>query len=275
MKGKKLPLLTEATRDLDDAPEGGFRQSARAFDHDLPPVNITVTAAPNYTAPVPPPPRRVAEEDLVPMKRSWFATIDTEAVFKTIIGLACTAAVIAVLVVLFGSHSDTVQVRAIHWERTRAVEVLREHQEEDWDDEIPAEGYNKRNCERRDHGSESCNCRRDSNGRETCDSCTVYDDWCQYTIRAWDRTWEATLNGWSHNERWPQVDQRAIDRAGADAHRIADEATYAVQFEGSGRSWRREYGVGEFQAFELGDRYLVTWSHAGEFRLGRRLPRRE
>lgn len=272
-----LEPLETATSDLNEpAPGASFRQAARPFDHNLPPIPITVTAGGATPTRVEVKPKnRVDEEDLLPMKPRWFANVDPEAVFKWIVGVGAVVLGIVGLIALFSSRRDTVQVRAIHWERTRAIEVLREHQEEDWEDDIPAEGYNKRNCESRDHGSESCNCRRDSNGRETCDSCTVYDNWCQYTIRAWDRTWEARLDGWSHTERWPTVDQRVIDRAGADATRVVNESEYAVQFEGSSRMWRRKYDLETFQRFEIGDRYQVTWSHAGEFRLGRRVARPE
>ena len=334
---RRMVTLLDATRDLDVPTEtvdrGPMRSSARPFDHNLPPMTITVAGADQEPRHAPVqvlsrPLETFEDNNNAHVFRSRWSDVDSEFVFKAIMVVGAVLLALGGLYALFTPNTATVSVRAIHWERMRALEVYRVHPGEGWRDDAPSTAYDFVGCESRHKEDvdchphdcrcrdtvESCNCRpgrsydcrchqecsnsttSNRNGsatvsrscdnvcdtctepevcdrcpRHTCDtcydSCPVYEDWCRYHYRTWDRTWEGRLDGWSHEARWPEVPEGAVAGIAGDPSHVVAEAEYAVRFEdtSSPRSWRRTYPYERFQRFELGDLYRVEWTRAGGF----------
>ena len=59
----------------------------------------------------------------------------------------------------------------------------------------------------------------------------VYKDWCNYTVREWEKVDTAKLTGNDHNPKWPDLNLRRDQREGTQ------KETYKVEF----RTEKKDY----------------------------------
>lgn len=143
-KAPKAESLEEALSDIHvkSPVEGGYR-------------------APSYMAP----PRRPDPiEDDEPAAPSWFSTIDTELVFKLVLGVGSAVLFVWLMVWLFTPNTTVTNVDSMTWNRERILQERHNYAGEGWRTQAPSGVYSWDHCETRQNGTENChphdcNCR--------------------------------------------------------------------------------------------------------------------
>jgi len=219
--------------------EGAARASGKVMgahrDKPAPPINCPSCGTPNQpnaprcvqcgaslTQPeptVPPPSQPVAA------KKGRAGMLGIGAVGLVFL-LLCAVAI--TFVVLSMRTSDTTgTVEAVRWTRSVVVEGLAPVQHETWRTDVPAEAV-LGTCVQKVHHTQDDPA---PNAQEVCGTpytvdsgsgygevvqdCQyqVYADWCEYTVKEWQKVDEAVLNGSNFQPQWPvpalAVDQRA------------------------------------------------------------------
>jgi hypothetical protein len=136
--------------------------------------------------------------------------------------VALVACVGLVLLSIFWTRTDSVQVVGHSWERAIDIESLSPVQDSAWCDSMPGDAYSvSRRQEQRDtrrvQDGEECSIRRVDNGdgsfserrecRPTYREEPIYDDRCYFTVDRWRVTRTATAEGDSLSDTpaWPPV----------------------------------------------------------------------
>ena len=103
-------------------------------------------------------------EDDVPVPPSWLSTIDSELVFKVILGVGGAVLLVWLLVWLFTPNTTVVNVDTMTWSREKVLQERHSYAGEGWRSQAPSEVYSWDHCETRQNGTENChphdcNCR--------------------------------------------------------------------------------------------------------------------
>ena len=97
------------------------------------------------------------EEDDDEKVQSWLSTIDSEMVFKVIIGLGGTLLLVWLMVWLFTPNSTVTNVDTMTWSREKVLQERHSYAGEGWRSQAPGEVYSWDHCESRQSGTENCN----------------------------------------------------------------------------------------------------------------------
>jgi len=135
---------------------------------------------PSYEAPHRTP--HPVEDDDDDKVQSWFSSIDSELVFKVILGLGGVALFIFLMVWLFTPNSTVTNVDTMTWSREKILQERHSYAGEGWRSQAPAEVYSWDHCETRQSGTENChphdcNC-HDVNYECNCTGGNSYDCNC-------------------------------------------------------------------------------------------------
>ncbi|HML24005.1 MAG TPA: zinc ribbon domain-containing protein [Aggregatilinea sp.] len=161
------------------------------------------------------------------MKRAG-VTKDAPGFLSTTKGRVILAAVIGVLILVCAgiiyavtySKAVTGEVEQMTWERSVDLQVYRQVNNEDWEDDVPGDAYGI-DCERKQHGTkkvedgshEECKDvdKGDGSFERQCTTVTdyrdepVYDQYCEYTVDRWlpGRSVSANGEGEQPAPEWP------------------------------------------------------------------------
>jgi len=184
----------------------------------------------------------------------------------------CGLAALAAL--LFASRKTEVigEVNSIAWERSVAVEALREVDREAWQDEVPAgadlgacrEEYRYTSQDPVANSTEVCGTPytldTGSGYGEVVQDCVyeVYDDLCSYTAEEWTVVDTLVSNGAAGLPSWPSLSLAANERQGEQAE------SYTVVFQTDDRRYTyTPSSASEFTTFSIGSRWILEISGFG------------
>lgn len=94
---------------------------------------------------------------LEPVTPSWLSTLDSELVFKVILGVGGAALFVWLLVWLFTPNTTVVSVGTMTWNREKVLQERHSYAGEGWRSQAPGEVYSWDHCETRQNGTENCN----------------------------------------------------------------------------------------------------------------------
>ncbi|HEY3313056.1 MAG TPA: zinc ribbon domain-containing protein [Anaerolineales bacterium] len=151
-----------------------------------------------------------------------------------VLGLCC----VTVGFFLFRTTALNGVVQNVHWQRTIAIEGLREVTRETWRDQVPGDGkiltcqqeYRSRQDSPASGAREVCSTELVDQGngsasvQETC-YYEIYDDYCKYQVLDWQTVDSARAEGSDLQPYWPQVNTPTDLRQGVRSE------TYTVYFE--------------------------------------------
>lgn len=96
-------------------------------------------------------------EDDEPGVSSRLSTLDSEMVFKAIIGVGCAVLFIWLMVWLFTPNTTVTTVATMTWSREKVLQERHSYAGEGWKAQAPGEVYSWDHCETRQNGTEDCN----------------------------------------------------------------------------------------------------------------------
>jgi ribosomal protein L40E len=194
------------------------------------------------------------------------------------IGVAVLVGVaLCVLVVLslLPGKTLTGEVHAVAWERSIAIEELRDVSGEDWRDEIPSgarlgtctERHRRTQDEPAPGAEEVCGTPYTvdlGNGfgevRQDCQY-KVYDDWCTYTLKKWKVVNTTVRRGKDLDPRWPDLQLAAGQREGSR------KQEYTVVFDTDEKTYTYVTSdEGTFQRCQVGTRWVLRTNVLGGIR---------
>jgi hypothetical protein len=184
----------------------------------------------------------------------------------------CGLAALAAL--LFASRKTEVigEVDSIAWERSVAVEAMRDVDREAWRDEVPAgadlgacrEEYRYTSQDPVANSTEVCGTPytldTGSGYGEVVQDCVyeVYDDRCSYTAEEWTVVDTLVSSGAAGFPTWPSVSLAVNERQGEQTE------TYTVVFQtDDGRYTYTPSSASEFTTFSIGSRWILEISGFG------------
>ena len=165
--------------------------------------------------------------------------------FAAIAILVVVACLVAVYILFIKSETVTATVTGVDWQRSIVVEAYRESSAKDWWDQIPAdaeilscsEAYRYTSDEPEVNSTEVCGepyVEDTGTGvGEVIQDCTyeVYDQYCEYTVMAWQIVRTETESGTDLAPIWPTVNLAADERTSTETE------TYRITFETSKRDY--------------------------------------
>jgi hypothetical protein len=153
--------------------------------------------------------------------------------------VALLACCVVIGFIFLRTSSATGVVQEVRWERTIAIEALRDVTRQDWKSDLPKDAKNV-SCtskHRSDQDSPAPNAKEvcgtpynvdKGNGfAETVQDChyEVYEDYCKYTAQEWQAVDRAEAQGSDEQPYWPEAKIKSGQREGQRA------ATYTVLFQ--------------------------------------------
>ncbi len=159
--------------------------------------------------------------------------------FAAIGVLAVVACLVAVYFLFIKSETINATVTGVDWQRSIDVEAYRETTEADWWDQVPADAevincrdeYRYTSEDPEPNSTEVCseeNVEDTGTGiGEVVQYCTydVYDQYCEYTVMAWQVVRTETESGTDLAPFWPTVNLAADERTSTETE------TYRITFE--------------------------------------------
>ncbi len=141
-------------------------------------------------------------------------------------------------ILLFRTETMTGVVQQVNWQRTIAIEAMRDVTRETWRDQVPQEGkilsckqeFRTRQDNPAPNAKEVCATEYVDKGNgvaEVVETCyyEVYDDLCKYTLKEWQQVDQAVAEGSDQSPAWPVVNLSNGQREGSRAER------YVIYFE--------------------------------------------
>jgi ribosomal protein L40E len=164
------------------------------------------------------------------------------------------------------------RVQDVSWTRSIVLEALQPVTREAWRDDVPAEGK-IRVCSQQVHhvqDSPTMNSNKvcgtpytvdtGSGYGEVVQDCQfeVYEDWCEYTIQAWQRIDVLAVEGQGFEPRWPAANP-------GDGQRLGEqEESYKVLFDVDGEIHTyRTSDLQEFLRYQVGSRWNLEINAMG------------